>query len=194
MNIHSILVFLHVLGAVGMFAVLGIETVALGRLKRADTPADVRTWMGLLAVPARFGPVTLFTTLISGIWLMVKWWGPQPWILSAFVAIVVMAVMGGSVSRRAMQRIGKALPSETGSELSAAFRSLRSNPALTMSSRLRTAIGVGILALMTMKPQVVGSLLILVAAVVAGVVAGIQSHLDHSTAEKSVLNLKGVRP
>jgi hypothetical protein len=177
-----------------MFAVLGIETMALRGFRRANTLAETRTWMGLLAVPARLGPITLLTTLASGVWLMAKWWGPQPWILTALVAIAVMAVVGGVASRRAMQRIGKALPSETGPELSAAFRSLRSSPALALSHRLRTAVGVGILALMTMKPGAAGSLLILAAAIVAGLIASLQVRPDSATASESMLQWKGARP
>jgi hypothetical protein len=174
MNIHSILISLHVLSGVGIFMALGIEAVALGRLRRADTPAEVRTWMGLLALPKRLGPVTMLTTLATGVWMMAGWWGSQAWIHAALAGIVLMAVTGGTLSRRGMKQLGEALPAETGPELSAGFRSLLSNTAPATSLRLRMALGTGILGLMTMKTGTAGSMLILVAAVAAGLIAGIR--------------------
>jgi hypothetical protein len=48
MDFYSVLVFLHVLGGVGLFAGLGIEVVALRRLQGAVTLDQARTWLGVL--------------------------------------------------------------------------------------------------------------------------------------------------
>jgi len=58
MNLHSILVFLHVLGAVGVYVMLGIEAAGMAALRRARTPAEVRAPMALLALP-RISPSPL---------------------------------------------------------------------------------------------------------------------------------------
>jgi hypothetical protein len=175
MSIYRVLVFLHVAGGVGMFVALGIETVSLGRLRRAQTPSDARTWMGLLRLPARIGPVSILTNLATGVWMMVLLWGPQPWIQAAFLAVVGIAVTGAVASRRGMRALGQALPAETGPRLSAEFRSLLSRTPLVMSLWLRAALGTGILGLMTIKPGVTGSLVSLAAALVVGLAAGIRS-------------------
>jgi len=171
MSLYQFLIFIHVLGAVALFVAIGIEAVALGRLRRAETPAAARVWLGLFRMPGRLGPTAMLTALASGAWMMKVSWGYQPWIAGALAAIVGMAVIGGVVSRRRMRRLRVALAAESRPELSEA---LRSSPALVMSLRLRIALGVGILALMTMKPSDHASaILVLAAAVLAALVASI---------------------
>lgn len=178
MNIYPILVFLHVLGGVGMFVALGIEAVSLPRFRRAGTPDETRAWMGPLAIPARLGPASMLTALASGIWMMAGWWGPQRWIEGAFLLIAGMAIAGGFLTGRSMRRVRRAFPAETGATLSDEFRSLRSAAAPVVSLRLRIAFGIGILALMTMKPGIAGSFLIVAAAVVGGLAACVPLLMD----------------
>ncbi|WP_242343007.1 hypothetical protein [Anaeromyxobacter terrae] len=173
MSTYSILVFVHVLGGVGVYVALGIEAVALGGLRRAETPGDAGVWLRLHAVPRRLGPAAMITALASGAWMMATAWGRQPWILGAFLGMVGMAIAGGGVTGRAMRRLRAALAGESGTALSSAFRDARGSAALTASLRVRIAIGLGILALMTVKPEAAGSGVILAAAVVAGLAAGI---------------------
>ena len=56
MTAYPFIVFVHLIGAVGIFATIAIETVSLGRLQRAATPADARVWMSLLALPGASVP------------------------------------------------------------------------------------------------------------------------------------------
>lgn len=95
MDPYSVLIFAHVLGAVALFAALGIEVVAFRRLRRARTADQARTWMGPLREAGRLGPVAMVTILIAGVWMMALRWGPEPWILTALVGLVVMAVLRG---------------------------------------------------------------------------------------------------
>jgi len=172
MSLYPLLVFLHVLSAMGLFAAIAIEAVALERLRRADAPTGVREGMELLARNERLGGIAMLTLIASGAWMMATTWGHQWWIASAFIGIVGMGVAGGAVSSRRIRRLRAALAAERGPGLSQAFGSLRSSAALVGSSRVRIALGVGIVALMTLKPTGAGtSLLILGASAVAGMVA-----------------------
>jgi len=169
MSLYQFLIFIHVLGAVALFVAIGIEAVALGRLRRAETPADARVWLGLFRLPGRVGPIAMLTALASGAWMMKVSWGYQAWIAGALAAMVGMAVIGAVVSLRRMRRLRAALHAESG--LSEA---LRSSPALVTSLRLRIALGVGILALMTTKPSDhATAILVLATAVLAALAASI---------------------
>jgi hypothetical protein len=173
MTLYQLLVFLHVLGGVGIFVALGIESISLSRLQSAAAPVDARVWMGLLKMPGRLGPIAMLTTLVTGMWMMAQAWGRQPWMVSAFVGLVGMAALGGVISLRGARRLRVALAGETGPELTIGFRSIRSGTALTASLRLRIAIGIGILGLMTTKPGAAGSLFIMAAAALSGLVSSI---------------------
>ena len=172
MSLYPVLVFLHVLGAMGLFAAIAIEAVALGRLRQTDAPAGVREGMALLARNERLGGIAMLTLIASGAWMMATTWGHQWWIASAFIGIIGMGIAGGAVSSRRIRRLRAALAAERGPGLSQAFTSLQSSAALVASLRVRIALGIGIVALMTLKPTGAGtSLLILAAFAVAGLVA-----------------------
>ncbi|WP_242336782.1 MULTISPECIES: hypothetical protein [Anaeromyxobacter] len=173
MNTYAILMFLHVLAGVGVYVALGIETVALGGLRRAETPGEAGVWLRLHALPGRLLPGAMLVALASGAWMMATTWGHRPWILAAFIGMVGMGIAGGGVSGRAMRRLRAALATEDGAVLSPAFRAGQGSAALTGSLRVRIAIGLGILALMTLKPEAAGSALVLTASVVAGLAASL---------------------
>jgi len=170
MDLYPLLIFLHVLAAVGLFASIGIEVVALGRLGSAATVDAARMWIGLLRT--LFPLVAMLTIVVTGIWMSIVRWGDQAWIGASLLAIVGMAVVGAVTTRR-LRRMSTALTSESGPGLSRTFRALQSSATLVASLWLRVAIGIGILALMTVKPDALGSIAILAAAVGSGLVAGL---------------------
>jgi hypothetical protein len=170
MGLYPLLIFLHVLAAVGLFASLGIEVVALGRLRSAATLDAAGMWIGLLRSPLPL--VSMVTIVVTGIWMSIVRWGDEAWIGVSLLAIVGMAVVSAFATRR-LRRVSTALASESGPGLSLTFRALQSSATLVASLRLRVAIGIGILALMTVKPDALGSIAILAAAVGAGLMGGL---------------------
>lgn len=161
---------MHVLGAVGVYVSLGVEIVAMKRLRLTPYPAAARTWLDVLRSNARLAPVSMVVMLGAGIWMMVVRWGHQPWIVLGFAGLIGMALLGGIVTRRGTKRVNEALRVESAQQVSAGFRTLTSSRGLTLSLHLRTALGVGILALMTMKPGYAGSLVIMVVALLPGLI------------------------
>ncbi len=178
MNLYQLLVFVHVLGGIGIFVAMGIEAVALGSLRLAGTRADARVALRPLALSMRLGPAAMLTTLASGMWMAALGFARGAWIPSALVGVVAMAIVGAVLSLRPSRRLRVALAAEGGPDGRDAFRSSTSSAALVASLRLRIAIGVGILGLMTLKPpDAATSSIILAAAFLAGLVANIVSAL-----------------
>jgi hypothetical protein len=173
MDLYSVLIFAHVLGAAAVFAALGIELVAFRRLRGARTADQARTWMGPFREAGRLGPAAMVTILIAGVWMMALRWGPEPWILTALVGWVVMAILGGALTRRGMGRLGVLLARD--SQLPEHFHGLVEGP-LWISLWVRLAIAVGILGLMTVKPDALGSLVILGVALAVGLGAVVRHH------------------
>lgn len=167
-GIYPVLIFLHVLGAMGVFVALGVETVAMERLRLTDKTGAAMTWVDVLRGTGRLGPIAMITTLGAGVWMMVVRWGHQPWISLGLVGLVAMALLGGLITRRRLRQVRERLASEDAIVLTPGFRSLVNGRALALSLHLRNALGVGILALMTIKPGTVGALGMMAAALVAG--------------------------
>lgn len=173
MGLHSFLVFVHVLAAMGLFAAIGIETVALARLRRAERVAEVRAWLGLYDTSFRLGGISMLVILVSGIWVAATVWGHQAWLAAAFVGAVAMGAMAGALTSRQVRRLRQGIAGETNPEASGALRALLSARALAFSLRFRVAVVVGVVGLMTFKPDALGSTVLLGAAAAVGIVAGI---------------------
>lgn len=170
MDPYTLLIFLHVLGGIGIFVTMGLELVALRRLRLATTPESASVWLAL--VPRWLGPLAMLTTFVAGVAMMALRWGPAPWIVLAVIGLVAMAVLAGAVSLRGTRRMAAALAAESSAGLSAAFRSEAQRAALLVSLSVRIAIAIGIVALMTLKPDAPGSLLIGATSTGAGLIAG----------------------
>ena len=164
MNGYLLLVFLHVLSAIGMFAAWGAEAVLVQRLQRAVTLDDARLSARQLRRYGRLAPIAMLVVLATGMAMATRW-GPQPWMTAAFGAVLVVGAIGGVTGRRMGRRMAAALADETpgGPAVIAAAAG-----SLAVALQLRFAVGAGIIGLMTMKPGGEGSLVVLGVAALLG--------------------------
>ncbi|HEX3233873.1 MAG TPA: hypothetical protein VHR41_06730 [Gemmatimonadales bacterium] len=168
MSLYSIAVFLHVVGALGIFAAIGLEWTGLTNLRRAAGTTQVREWLRLLAAPRTVGGPSALLILASGIYMSATRWGPQAWILVALGGMVVVAAVGGAVGGRRAAAIARALPAEGGS-LSPTLRQQVNDPALIVSLWTRSALLLGIVFLMSVRPSWGGALAVMGIALVLGI-------------------------
>lgn len=168
MSFYSLLIFLHVLGGVGLFAAIGIEAVALRRLERAAGVDQALVLTALLSDSTQIAVFTMGLTFVAGVWMMAIQWGPEPWIVAALAAFAVMAIIAVGVTRPAIRRLVVKL--RDGSDgLPPDFSTFVARGSLMAAHSLRAALAVGILGLMTIKPDVFGSSAIVGAAAVMGI-------------------------
>ena len=170
MSVYSISVFLHIIGALGIFAAIGLEWAGLSNLRRATDTAQVREWLRLLAAPRTVGGPSALLVLVSGIYMSATRWGPQGWILVALGGMVVIAAVGGVVGGRRAAAIGRALSDGAG-PVSPTLRQRLDDPALTVSLWTRTALLLGIVFLMSVRPSWGGALAAMGIALLLGIAA-----------------------
>jgi hypothetical protein len=171
MSLHSIAAFLHVLGALGLFAALGLEWAAVQNLRRAVTTGQVLEWVRLMGARRFVGGVSALTLLVTGIYLRATW-GGQAWIGLGFLGLLLVAGLGGPITGRRMREVAGALPAEDGPTPAALGRRLR-DPVLTISLWLRTALSLGIVFIMTTKPGSAGAASAMGIALLLGLAAAI---------------------
>lgn len=157
MGFDSIVHFLHIVGALGYFVAFGLEWASLAYLRRALTAEEARQWLGLRTWVQRLGPASLAVILPSGFYMMAITAGWVGWIIVALAALVVIAILGVSLTRLRTLAMEKAISAEKGL-LSAGRQQRLGDPLLWTSLLLRTAIALGIVFLMSVKPDLVGSL------------------------------------
>ncbi len=171
MDLYSIALFFHIAGALGFFAALGLEAVGFWQIRTARTADQVRAGMGVFGSTRRLGMISMLTILIFGIYMAVKAWGATGWIVVALVAFVLEAVLPPTLTAPRVAAIMRALPGENG-PLSPSMHALTNHPALRLSNAIRVAVGLGIVFIMTVKPDAVGSVLAIAVTFVLGLVYG----------------------
>ncbi len=119
MSVYAIAVFLHIVGALGLFAALGLEWASLYNLRRVTT----------------------------------------------------IAALGGALTGRRSAAIARSAAGEAAA-ISVSLRQQLHDPVLLLSVWLRTALGLGVVFVMSLKPDAAGALTAMGVALVLGLAAG----------------------
>lgn len=152
MNLYTLVLFLHVLGALGLFAALGLEWTGLRQLRRAQSVETVRPWLVVFGPVRRLGGPSFGLLLLSGFYLTAVLRGSMSWVALGLAGLVALGALSGGLTGRHMRRIHRELANGTGEERSSHVRQLVQQPRLWVSLQLRTAIALGVVFLMTNKP------------------------------------------
>ena len=150
MSLYPVALFLHIVGALGVFAALALEWASLSNLRRAVSAGQVREWTRLLGMLPRIGGPSALTLLITGIYLSATRWGGQAWIGLSLLGLVLIAVLGAAVSGRRIRAIARQAFEEDA--ISGALRRQLDDRALMISAWFRTGLALGIVFLMSAKP------------------------------------------
>ncbi len=172
MNDYSIALFLHIVGALGLFVALGLEWTGLWQIKSAIIPEQVREWMGVLKSVRKFGFASMLATFISGIYMTLTEWGGAAWIIVTLGSLVLVISLALVLTGPRMAALGKALASGKGA-LPKTFHALTNHPLLWISIQTRVAIALGIVFLKIAQPDLGGSLLTVGVAIVLGLASAL---------------------
>ena len=170
--LYSVALFVHILGALGLFMALGLEWAGLRQLRRAATAEQARAWLSAVAVLPRLYAPAAIAILLSGLYMVATAWSwTAGWPGVALAALVLLAAFGAALTGPRMASIGRAAV-EIG-PVSPALRQRLRDPILWTSIQTRVAIAVGIVFLMTVKPALGGALLAIGVAALLGLAATI---------------------
>ena len=173
MTIYSAALFLHVLGALGLFMALGLELMGLAHLRRATTVEQARERMRALGVLPRLYVPSMLAILVPGLYMTATSWGWRAgWTPVALAALVLLAALGAALTGQRMAALGRATAAARG-PLSPDLRQRLRDPLLWTSARTRAAIAVGIVFLMTVKPNLEGALLTIGVAALLGLATAV---------------------
>jgi hypothetical protein len=169
MNYYLIVKLIHIIGALGFFMALGLEWLSLSHARNAATSEQIRERLQISRSAQRLGPLSMLTILITGFYMMATVWGGVAWLIIALGALILMVVLGAALTGPRMAAIGRALATENG-PASSSLHDLLHNSLLWLSLRIRVSIALGIVFLMTLKPELLGSLITMGAVVILGLV------------------------
>jgi len=159
MNTYSIALFLHIVGALVLFAMLGLEWVGLRQIRNAAYSEQTHVWLGVIKGASKVGFPSMFATVITGVYMMAMVWRWAPWLTVTVGALILMIVFARIAAPR-LKALGQSLGAVN-------------DPLLWVSVQTRMAIVFGIVFLKITKPDVVGSLLTIGIAIIVGVASAL---------------------
>jgi hypothetical protein len=172
-TVFSVVLFLHLLGAVSLFIGYGIEWTASSLFRNASSTEQVRSWLRVFRVSPPLSGIGLGVVLLSGGYLAsLSGAMKQGWIPATLIAIFIALVLGFALILPGMKRIRAALPSGN-DPVSAQLRERLSDPVLLTAIRVRVMVVTGIVYLMAAKISLVPSLVALSIAIVLGLIFSI---------------------
>ena len=174
MNYYLIAKFAHIVGALGIFAALGVEWLSLINLRRVTGMPQIRDWMRVRAGIQRLGGISMVAILISGFYMMAVGRIGAAWLIVAFWSLIVLALLGVFLTGRRMRIIQQSIGTDNDADAPTVHQGLR-QPVLWIVLQTRVALALGIVFLMTLKPDLIGSLLTLGIATVLGLASALLS-------------------
>jgi hypothetical protein len=168
MTIYSAVLFIHVISAIGLFITLAAEGAIFFRIRSAQTVEEARFFvrvfqrLRIVAIPSLLG------VLVGGMYLASKWGRGILWIPLALGATLLIMLIGGFVTGTQIARLRKVLSNSENDVSIEALSAMTKGTALLLSYGLRVGLGLGIVFLMTAKPDLRGSLGALAAGCGAG--------------------------
>jgi hypothetical protein len=169
MNIYAVALFVHILGAVLLFAALTVEGVALRQLSRASGPGEAASAAGMLRLNRIVGPLSALGIVGAGLYMTATSWGWRPWLVTGIGAWVLVAA-AGAVNGMRLLSLERRLSGAA--DRADAFLPIR-DLLLRVSWSARVGIAFGVLFLMTVKPGWTGAIAAIAIAAAAGAGAGL---------------------
>lgn len=170
---YTFALFVHILGAVALFVAVSLIVIAFVRMRQAATLAQVREWVAVANVAGKSMIFISLVILAPALYMVIVAWGfATPWVLAALITFVALAVMGAAMNGRNIERIA-ALAHKTSPDLIPnQLRARLLAPQLWLSEGIRLMLLLGILSLMTIKPDILFSVLILAGMLILGIILG----------------------
>src|SRR6266487_3888460 len=174
MSIYSIILFVHVIGAIGYFIGIGTQLFVLVGLRRAQRVEQVRALIQLNDLSGPVSGISVLLLLAAGLYLAITAWSLlTSWILVALISLILMVPTSAALIAPRRSAIVKQLAREApGGELSRALERHLDDPVLATVFTTVVILLLGLVFLMTTKPNLAGSLIVMVVALLLGLAAG----------------------
>jgi small-conductance mechanosensitive channel len=174
MSLYPLALFVHVSGAIGAFVSLGIWLFGLAALRRARRVEQVRAlaWLVIVASPLMVLAVLLLG--LAGFAMALSTWGLlTPWIAVTLGIVVLIAPLGAFVLDPRMRTIFAEAQEAPDGPLPDHLNTRTHDPILGTAASTLTTLLLGIVFLMTAKPELFMAILVMGVALFLGLLASL---------------------
>jgi hypothetical protein len=177
METYDVVLFLHIAAALFTFGVAAVMHVLLVRLRGMGEVRQLREQMPVLHAAGPLFPAGAVALFALGAWLVQLSdekiaWG-DGWVLTAIVALVVMEAVGGAIIARHSARLEEAVAAAPDGPVPAEIRALALDRGIWLGAHFSTAVALGIVFLMTVKPSGATSVVVVVVAALVGLASAV---------------------
>jgi Predicted integral membrane protein (DUF2269) len=166
---YSVALFLHILSVLGLYIAIGLEWTMLQRIRQASTVTQVREWLSIHGALNKVHAVVGPAILLSGLYMTLTRWGiTTAWITISLVLLLVISILGLLINARRLGALASAAQTDSSTRPSPALSRLINDPVLFTSGTTMGMVGLGIVCLMVVKPDLIASLAIIGVAALLG--------------------------
>ena len=158
---YQVVLGLHILGAFGLVASIGMEALVVRGFASAATAEEARPFLGAYQILRFLAPGSLLLILLAGLYMTATVWKWTGWNVVGILALIAIGAIWGTVNGRKMAQIGPAVGRSRGA-LTAEVRSMLASRAFRISLWSRIGIVTAVVFIMTLKPGFLASLVIVV--------------------------------
>jgi hypothetical protein len=173
MDWYHLVLFVHILGALGLFMALAVELAMMVGARNARTVEAVRAWSSASKPLDVVFPITSLLILSAGLAMTIGFWGwTQAWIDLSLGLLILLSIVGAAFNSTHARRIAQRAAALGHGAIPPDLRRELNHPLHWMSVISMATLGLGIVFLMVEKPAWLGSIITLVVALLAGVILG----------------------
>ncbi len=171
MSIYNIVLFVHVIGAIGYFLGIGIWLFILVGLRRSQHVEQVRALIHLTP----FGAASAVILLAAGLYLALTAWSLLTgWILVALISLILIIPTTAALIAPRRSALVKQLAREApDGAISLALSQRIHDPVLLATVCAVAVLLLGLVFLMTTKPELADSLIVMAVALVLGLASSV---------------------
>jgi hypothetical protein len=175
MSIYNIVLFVHIVGAVGYYLSIGTWLFILVGLRRARRVEEVRVLIHVNDLSGPFGAGSAVVLLIAGLYLALSAWSLLTgWILVALISLLLIVPTNAALIAPRRSALVKQLEREAPEGMiSLALSQCIHDPTLLVTLQTVAVLLLGLFFLMTTKPDLVGSLIVMAFALALGLISSL---------------------
>jgi hypothetical protein len=169
--VYQTALFLHILGALGFFIAMAILYTSVLGVRRAQTVQHIKLWTGAAAPVIRLVfPLAGLVILVAGLYMVVAVWGDRaPWAGVALLAFLLLMLVSALLQGRRMTLLGRQVADQPdNTPVTGALWRQAHDVVTWVGVNTAAAFAIGIVYLMTLKPDALGSVIALLLALVVG--------------------------
>ena len=172
---YQIALFLHILGVVCLTGGHTLIHASLEAMRRAQQIERVRDWIAIAAGLDRFMPLFTLAVLLPGIYMAWTAWGwATPWIDVSLALFLGMMILGPVLLGRRFADLNKMVKATPPGTIPTPLAVRMRDRTLWTIENTFTSLLLAILLLMTVKPNLPGTVIVVSIGLIAGLLSTIR--------------------